>query len=300
MAFYNAVRDEPLTLFGNQGMPRVDAKPAIPDSDRYMDNVDWDKVSADYHKWIIGPWSPEMTDPGKNGEPRNYLLTVLNRYRPEELRRLRIIDYGCGPGNMLKFLNGRVDEITGLDISRAALDLCKKSVQAQGIQLRDIEADMRHFVAEFPYDIIISTNSIVPKQREDVLKIFAGMARNLKNNGRLLMILPSYDTCLALVDYWAEHYRKSSNNEAYVQRCVAAFRTAKKMDDETCSFADDGVHAQCFHTPTSIEQELGGAGFEILEMKKVEYPWDYAKKFDYGYFPRKPEIWDWFVEAKKK
>jgi len=300
---YNNVRNEPLTLFRNQGMPRVGTKPAVPDSDRYMDNVDWDSVSANYHNLIIGPWAPEMTapNPKQNGQPRNYLLTVLAQYKPEDLKKLRIIDYGCGPGNMLSFLKDRVDEISGLDISRSALDLCKKRAQENHIRFHDVEGDMRDFISASPFDLIISTNSVLPRRREDVPKIFRGMERNLKDGGRLLMILPSYDTCLALVDYWAEYYRRLSNDETYVLRCIAAFRDAKKMDDETLSFADDGLHSQCFHTPQSIQKELNECGLEIVgSLHKIHYPWEYAKKFDYGYFPDKEEIWDWFVEAKKK
>jgi hypothetical protein len=37
----------------------------------------------------------------------------------------------------------------------------------------------------------------------------------------------------------------------------------------------------------------------VGDMKKVLYPWEYARDFDYGYFPDKPEIWDWFVEAER-
>jgi 2-polyprenyl-3-methyl-5-hydroxy-6-metoxy-1,4-benzoquinol methylase len=299
---YNAVRNEPLTLFRHQGMPRVGTKPAVPDADRYLDNVDWDKVSTDYHNLIISPWAPEMTEPHPraNGQPRNCLLGALRAYAPGELRKLRVADFGCGPGNILRFLEGQVDQISGVDISRAALDMCKREAPKYGIRFNAIEADMREFVADAPFDVIICTNSVLPKHRDDVGKIFRGMANNLKDGGRILMILPSYDTCLYLVDLWAKYYRSRSNDEAYVQRCINAFRGAKKVDDVALSFADDGVHSQCFHTPESIKKEFKESGLEIVgELRKVLYPWEYAKKFDYGYFPDKDEIWDWFVEARK-
>lgn len=293
---YNKVRNEPLTLF------RHHAKPAVSHSGQYTDDVDWDLVSANYHQLVLGPWAKIMTSPDKKkaNKPRNYLLNALDRYSKEDLKKLKIIDYGCGPGNMLEHLKGRVAEISGLDSSKKALDECKKKAAELNIKFNVIAEDMRSFVAEGPFDIIISTNAVLPKKREDVLKIFHGMHNNLRADGRLLMILPSFDTCRALVGYWADYYRRlSGNNEDYVDHCVAAFKTAKKVDETDFSFADDGVHSQCFHTPDSIKSELRQCGFEIVKLKKINYPWEYARDFDYGYFPDKPEIWDWYVEAKK-
>jgi SAM-dependent methyltransferase len=263
-----------------------------------MDDVDWDAVSANYHALVISPWAPIMTSPDS---PRNVLLKVLNGMDDSELNKSRIIDYGCGPGNMLEFLRGRVDEIYGLDISKEALAISTEKAQRLGIKFNAIEGDMGTFVDDKGFDIIISTNSVLPKNRNDVLKIFNGMHKNLRKNGRLLLILSSFDTCLALVEYWAEYYRLRSNfNNDYVRRRVAAFKFSKKMDKANLRFADDGVHVQCFHTPESIQNELHQCGFEIVsELEKIKYPWEYAREFDYGYFPEKPEIWDWYVEARK-
>ena len=300
---YNSARNEPLTIFRNQSLPRIKARPALPGTDGDMDEVDWDKVSERYFDLVISPWSPTMTSPDfKNqNQARNILLNVMNQYDATELKKKRIIDYGCGPGNILEFLKGRIGEISGLDSSKKALAICEEKAKICGIKFIRIEEDMRKFVAKEPFDIIVSTNAVLPKRREDVLKIFAGMHQNLRADGRLLLILPSFDACLALAEYWEEYYRRLSDfDNEYVRRCTSAFKSAKKMDEANLSFADDGVHTQCFHTPASIEQELGLSGFEIVgELRKIEYPWDYARRYDYGYFPDKPEIWDWYVEAKK-
>lgn len=277
-------------------------KPAISDIKGGADNVDWDIVSADYHNWIISPWAAEMTapDPKRGGTRRNRLLAALDAFAPDELRHRSMLDYGCEPGNMLKFLDGRVAEVSGLDLSRAALEISRSIAAQLRIRFRAIEADMRGYVAEHPFDLIVSCNAVLPRSRDDVVAIFRRMAQNLKPDGRLMMILPSYDTCLALLAYTTKAgERISADRAGAIERDIAVFRAAKKMDDVALSFADDGEHAQCFHTPLSIRSELGAAGFRIGAMEKVEYPWDYARKFDYGYFPDQPEIWDWYVEATK-
>jgi hypothetical protein len=82
------------------------------------------------------------------------------------------------------------------------------------------------------------------------------MRDNLSTQGRLLAILPSFDTCIALAQYWEETYRSRAKTEMYVAKSVAAFKASKKMNEAKLSFADDGVHVQCFHTPKSIETRV--------------------------------------------
>jgi hypothetical protein len=130
--------------------------------------------------------------------------------------------------------------------------------------------------------------------------MFRTVFKLLKNDGRIFFILPAFDACTALLDYWEEHYRKTLNDDKFVKRCVDAFEKAKKMYKEARRFADDGEHQQCFHTKKSIREDLSACGCEIVgDIKKIEYPWQLAAKHDYGNFPEKPEIWDWYVQAKK-
>jgi SAM-dependent methyltransferase len=298
---YEETRNEPLTLIRNRMLPRIDAKPAREDKDLYTDSVDWDKVHESYSDWIIGPLSPVMTspDPAFNNNIRNRLLTRLSDYE-DDLRSLRIADYGCGTGNLLPFLAGRVNNVYGIDISENALKVASNSASKIGIEFTPILADMSEYVSEQKFDLIISINSVLPTKRKDVLRIFKMMRDNLSTQGRLLAILPSFDTCIALAQYWEETYRSRAKTEMYVAKSVAAFKASKKMNEANLSFADDGVHVQCFHTPKSIEREFQDCGLRIVgDMKKVLYPWEYARDFDYGYFPDKPEIWDWFVEAER-
>lgn len=299
---YEKTRNEPLTLMRNKVLPRLGSKPVRSDSDRYTDSVDWDAVSEEYHKWIIGPWSPRMVqeDPKKGGTTRNHMLTRLRSYHSDDLKQMRILDIGCGPGSMLPSLAGHVPRIFGLDISERALEIASQKAADLKIEFIKVHADMCTYVADEKFDLIISTNSILPTQRADVLRILHRVSENLAPNGRFLAILPSFDTCEELVKYWEEAYRRKSHNEAYVKKCIAAFEAAMKMDRTAYRFADDGVHIQSFHTPETIDEEFAHAGLRITgRPQKIEYPWEYARDFDYGYFPDKPEIWDWYVEAEK-
>jgi SAM-dependent methyltransferase len=298
---HDMVRNTPLTLFREMFIPEKDSKPAKPNSDRYTDAVDWDKVNMEYSRYILGPFAPEMTepDPKNGGKIRNLLITKLQS-RGADLRGLRVVDFGCGPGNLMPHLRGLIDEVHGVDISETALELAAQSAKESGIKLIKHRENMITFRDSDRFDIIISVNSVLPAKREDVRRIFTAIRDNLRPTGKFYAVLPAFDACFALYEYWRSSYEAFSNDKDYVDRCAEAFRIATKLDEKTMSYADDGVHPQSFHTEESIREDFGAVGLRIVGTpQKVKYPWEYARRLDYGYFPNKPEIWDWFVEAER-
>lgn len=301
---YESARAEPVQ-FRTRMLPITASKPARQDGDLYTDAVDWDRVHENYSNWVISPLAPEMVKLDSQNQRRNVLVTQL--LATPDLKTKRILDVGCGPGNLLEVFAGQdVGAIYGLDISEKALAIASEKAQKLGVSFVPIKADMRDFVARDKFDIIISINSILPTKRDDVALMLRQIHNNLADSGRFLAILPSFDTCQALADYWKTACQNRSKDMdlakkiAYRANCAAAFKEAKKMNEATLSFADDGVHVQSFHNRTSIGTEFPAAGLKVVgDPIKVNYPWEYAEKFDYGYFPDQPEIWDWFVEAEK-
>jgi 2-polyprenyl-3-methyl-5-hydroxy-6-metoxy-1,4-benzoquinol methylase len=298
---YDLARAKPLMVLQRNAMPRRSGQITAD----HTDSVNWDEVSKEYNKWVLGPWAPEMMmrDPKKNNQRPNFLLDELLKYQTKSRKdQLRILDFGCGPGNILRYLaETNIKRIAGLDNSAAALEIAASEASKWGIDFEPVPADMRTFTTDKPFDVIISTNSILPERPEDIQKMFQTLFKNLKDDGRLFLILPTFDACTALLGYWKEHYRKTWDDDKFVQRCSDAFERAKMMDRDTRRFADDGEHQQTFHNKESIRSDLTACKFEIVgDIRKIKYPWDYAAKHDYGNFPDKPKIWDWYVEAIKK
>lgn len=77
------------------------------------------------------------------------------------------------------------------------------------------------------------------------------------------------------------------------------FYQDRKMNDKQKCYADDGVNIQRFFHDNDIKPLFEKFGLNIIEYKKLYYPWDLAEKFGYGYFPGEEEIWDWFIVAEK-
>jgi SAM-dependent methyltransferase len=300
-----SLTDEPLTLFRTAALPLVDDRGNVPNVDRYEENINWDLVAVDYDKYIITPLCEVMVtpDPVKKGSPiRNHLLTYFyDSFGPDDLAQMHVADYGCGPGNLLKYVAGTLPKLTGIDISQRALDIAIRRAAPLNIDFIPVLSDIISYTPSSRYDLIFSINSIVPPNREEVASMLDSLWRGLAPNGLLLAIMPSFDTTERLLEYWQGHYATLSRNQVYLENCMKAFKMKKKFNPHNKSFADDNIHSQCFHTPETMARELSAAGLDIIEgPQKIYYPWEVTKLFDYGYFPGKEEIWDWFVVARRR
>ncbi|MDP8976125.1 MAG: class I SAM-dependent methyltransferase [Actinomycetota bacterium] len=265
------------------------------------EDVDWDIVCPDYHNYILGPFAPEMVSrDDTTGAMRNLLLDELLALPWGSLRDAEIADFGCGPGFMLDHLGGRISGITGVDKSQASLRVASDVANRNGIDFSPVHADFLDLRLAKRFDLVIASNSILPQDRRDVIRILGVIRDHLKPGGRLYAIMPSYDTTLYLQSLWKDHYTQFLGDEGHADRIVKAFRHNKLANDDEAAYADDGQIVQSYHTPGTIKREFHAAGLRLVrEPKKILYPWELTKRFDYGYFPQaEEEIWDWFVVAE--
>jgi SAM-dependent methyltransferase len=220
---------------------------------------------------------------------RNPLLGDLLRL---PLDVLALADFGCGPGNLLSHLAGTGAHVVGIDASAVALGIAAENARRHGVDFEACCGDFRSVALPRPFDVIVSVNSVIPPARDDVVPLLAAMRRVLKPDGRLLAILPSYDTTRYLRDLIAQR----DGEEA-----ACDWDTRHLSNGEQLLFADDGVTQQAYHSPESMADELPRAGLRIVgEPAKVRYPWALTRRFDYGDFPDAPEeIWDWYVVAQR-
>jgi hypothetical protein len=70
----------------HQAMPRLNTTEAA----GRTDSVDWNEVSKDYYKWVMGPWDKVMmtADPQHSNERRNFLSMNLSNIKPAPARMI--------------------------------------------------------------------------------------------------------------------------------------------------------------------------------------------------------------------
>jgi 2-polyprenyl-3-methyl-5-hydroxy-6-metoxy-1,4-benzoquinol methylase len=229
-----------------------------------------------------------MVDFNHKQSSRNLLLNYLYAIPDNTLSKMRVLDFGCGPGNLIPYMNKSMERVVGVDKSQDSLKVACMLADKHNIKFEYICDDILNVNDDLEFDLIISSNSILPNNREEVVAIFKKLCSLLSPNGMLLAILPSFDTTI----YLQELRVKENKLDKY---------EPVLMDEEILAYADDGYHLQCYHTPQSILKETALAGLELKIMpQKVYYPWELCCKFGYGYYPQsQEEIWDWFIVAQK-
>lgn len=268
---------------------------------RDSEDINWDKVSDHYDETVLSPFHSSMSLPDSNGLIRNRLVSELLELPESLVNQYLIADLGCGTGNLLAACSSVIKNVHGLDNSLASLDKAKARAEALNVKFTPHKIDMRTMDIGIEFDIIIVANSILPTNRGDVLRILERIKMHLKPTGRLMAIMPSYDTTLYLQDLTYNKILKETADEAYAENFVKELRVKHLVDDDKLLYADDEKNIQCYHTPDSICNEIAQAGLHLVKPpRKIYYPWPLTKQFGYGDFPEaKEEIWDWYIEVRK-
>lgn len=101
----------------------------------------------------------------------------------------RILDLGCGRGELSFALAQSGADVTGIDYSSAAIDIAQKTydnVEVSG-ELMFICADALTFSFEGEYDAIVATDFVEHVEPEAFDRILKNCAAHLKSGGRLIL-----------------------------------------------------------------------------------------------------------------
>jgi len=111
---------------------------------------------------------------------------IENHVKPIEEEK--ILDIGCGPGNILDFLPNM--DYYGFDIDKNYIDSAKRNYGERGTF---ICANMHEFVVPDPetFDIVIATGVVHHLPNEDAKKLLQIASQALKPSGRLV----TFDGC---------------------------------------------------------------------------------------------------------
>lgn len=248
----------------------------------------WDNVADTYHEGCLNPLAE-----GVDNLLKEFIKTLNHQYYK------RVADLGCGNGKLAAFLSTYFSEVWAIDYSDNMIKIAKARYNNPKIVFKKL--DMRDLRTVYnTFDIAFSVNSILPPNPSDVPIILSEIFKSLYAGGLFVSILPSFDTVLYLKELTFKDLLNKGTSELKAKGMVdELFIKKRKLDEELGLYADDGVHVQKFLHIDEIRTLLPEAGFRIKLIEKVVYPWELSRKHGYGYFPGKPEIWDWFVVATK-
>lgn len=129
------------------------------------------------------------------------LLSCWQTLRDPGRNDLRMLDIGCGTGEMLRLFprDIGVTGAFGLDIARGMLEHCLKSPDLAHVGLVHGDAEQWPFAAE-AFDLVVSNFALQWCDQPD--KVFAGVARSLVPGGLCVVAMPVAGTLRELSDSW--------------------------------------------------------------------------------------------------
>ena len=144
-------------------------------------------------------------------QARNYNAWIYSNIRP--YLGERILEVGCGTGNMTEsFLNQ--EKVVGIDISDDHLNLIKLRFSGRSnfeAFNYDICDDKVVELRGYRFDTIICIN--VLEHIEDDIKAIKNMYQLLRENGRLILLVPAFKSLYGTIDEANHHFRRYSKSQ---------------------------------------------------------------------------------------
>jgi ubiquinone/menaquinone biosynthesis C-methylase UbiE len=147
---------------------------ATPAAGRYVHAV------KDYYEDL---WEhlPEDLDPPDQGPRRRFALANVTAGQ-------RVLDLGCGTGDLSADLAGTGADVIAADVAQAALDRARS--RHPGLQLRKLEIDAELPFADGAFDVVFSSE--VFEHVADTARWLSEVRRVLAPRGRVLLTTPSH------------------------------------------------------------------------------------------------------------
>ncbi len=201
------------------------------------------------------------------GEYADFISAVLggNKTSP------KVLDCGCGTGNISLALAKKGYSVTAFDISEDALSVADKKVREEGQAVCFVRADMRAFAVEKDFDAVISTFDSVNYLLYDreLSGFFNSSHACLKKGGVLIFDVNTLyryenvyaDNCYALESEnaflsWQNLYNGTSKRCKFFLSLFSVKKNGlwERYDEE---------HTQKYHSIKKLESLAKDAGFEI-------------------------------------
>lgn len=271
----------------------------------------WNQLARRYHDEVITPF-----DPGVRFQFKSDLRKKIAELKQQGLADSRIvIDFGCGIGEALALVAGKVGLAIGLDFSKGMLNISRRRLQKQGYhpemlsgrsslralhsriqQFRSggdscggivlVEANMLHMISLIEScDVAFAINSLVFPTTGKSRKAFEQVAASVVPGGLLHGVFPSLDTMEYLL--------------SLAERSEAGPDDLGEIDFHRGIYTTPSGEKQTYYSPEMISELADRNGLSIKKLEKIHYPWTLIRKHGWGYFPGRERLWDWYLVASK-
>lgn len=134
---------------------------------------------------------------------------ILLEWLGAERKPLRILNAGCGSGDLSFLLAGAGHEVVGIDSSRAYVELARHTAEALAVPRCTFKVcPIENLQAGEPYDCVIATDVI--EHIEDDVKAVGKLAACVRPGGLLMLTVPAGQWLFGFHDESLGHFRRYS------------------------------------------------------------------------------------------
>lgn len=270
-------------------------------------SFDWNHLATRYHDEVISPFAR-----GVEFRLEKDLDERLSSWERDGTAAERVaIDFGCGCGEALLLLAGRVGLSAGFDGSEGMLVEAQRllageraihapvggwpplrkalnavgSAESSRAKTLLVKGDLRRLGSlRESVDLALAINSICPSTTAQAVTLFRNISGSVRPGGELIAVWPSYDT----MEHLFRLFRASGQDPSSVGT----------LRPEGVFVSDVGAQ-QKYATADEITSWHEEAGFEMVRLEKICYPWPLVRESGWGFFPGRPRIWDWYSHARR-
>ena len=186
----------------------------------------------------------------------------------------RLLDMGCGSGEMAIRFAKRGFEVTALDISEDMLALAESKARAEGVKLTFVKQDMSSMVLPHEYDMIICCTDCLNyiTEPKKLVSCFRSAKKYLAQGGLFFFDATTqykFENIFACRDYiledegvllaWQNEYDPES------QRCEFILSIFAREEDGSYRRLDEIQHQRCY-TLRELKEALLKSGLLLCEI----------------------------------
>lgn len=181
---------------------------------------------------------------------RRFFEDFLDR-SPVPAEKMDYLDFACGTGRVLEFMEPRVRSARGIDLSPAMLEIARKKVRRADLLCVDITADAP---VEGRYDLITAFRFLLNAEPELRLRAMEGLARRMKDQASRLLLDNHGNSTSYKALRWPNHWTRTGQPRYESAGNLMRHKDVVALLDR-CGLVVEEVYGYGF---------LGGAGLRAL------------------------------------
>lgn len=213
--------------------------------------TNWDNVAG---------WYDRHVSESSDHQRETIIPGTLKLLQPKSGEK--ILDVGCGQGELCRELAEKGAQVVGVDASRKLIDIAKKRSARFNIHYLVLDASKLEGIQDATFDAACSILAI--QNMEDLEAVAKEMSRVIKRGGRLVWVLNHPCFRIPRQSGWGFDEKRKLQ-----YRRVDRYMTELKIPIQMHPGAAPSVHTWTFHRPLSVYfDKLNSHGFNINKLEE--------------------------------